>query len=143
MFDSGNALVKAELVAKTRRALSVDGFMTVTGLGIPQSKIERHLAIAQFLTTGTTHSDKLPFAAKLEQGSYRGYKLRGIWTKDGGVPDNIEVSNLLHNNAWLTVHYSTLISRLNPLTTLNCSILPLLFRFLPRFGNLLDTPTTM
>jgi hypothetical protein len=34
--------------------------------------------------------EKRPYAAKLDEGSYRGYKLRGIWSNDV-VKDNIEV----------------------------------------------------
>lgn len=65
--------------------------MFVVGLGVPQGVIERQLAIAQHVTTGTSTEEKELYAASLDEGSYRGYKLRGIWKKDGGVPDNIEV----------------------------------------------------
>lgn len=54
--------------------------------------LRRNLAIAQFAISGIPAGDKAPFAAKLDEGSYKGYKLRGIWKKEGGVPDNLEVS---------------------------------------------------
>jgi hypothetical protein len=76
------------------KALSVDGFMLVTGLGVSPATIARQLAIAQHLTTGTPREVKERFTAKMSAGSYRGYKLQGIWNKEGGVPDNIEVRQL-------------------------------------------------
>lgn len=53
--------------------------------------LRRNLAIAQHVIKGVPDAEKEAYAAKLEEGSYKGYKLRGIWKKDGGVPDNIEV----------------------------------------------------
>lgn len=69
----------------------MDGFLFVTGTGVSSATLQRNLAIAQHAVSGIPSQEKLPYAAKLDEGSYRGYKLRGIWKRDGGVPDNFEV----------------------------------------------------
>lgn len=63
------------------------------GTGVPQETLERQLAIAQHVLSGIPDEEKVPYAAKLDEGSYKGYKLRGIWTRDE-IPDNIEHYNL-------------------------------------------------
>lgn len=83
------------LIASAKKGLMEDGFLFVTGTGVSTETLERQLAIAQLAVSGIPLEDKLPFAAKLDQGSYRGYKLRGIWKKEGDVPDNIEVSQVI------------------------------------------------
>ncbi|KAG7530529.1 hypothetical protein FFLO_04955 [Filobasidium floriforme] len=93
LLDSQDPDVRATLLKQTKKALSVDGFMLVTGLGVSPATIARQLAIAQHLTTGTPREVKERFTAKMSAGSYRGYKLQGIWNKEGGVPDNIEHYN--------------------------------------------------
>ncbi|KAL7412582.1 hypothetical protein BDY24DRAFT_435240 [Mrakia frigida] len=92
LLDNPSPSVRADLIALAKRALSTDGFLYVVGTGIPQETLERHLAIAQHLITGIPEDEKLPYAAKLSEGSYRGYKLRGVWSRDG-VRDNIEHYN--------------------------------------------------
>ena len=95
LLDSRDPSVRKNLVEQARKALTVDGFLFVTGTGVSTATLARNLAIAQHAITGIPHEEKLPYAAKLEEGSYRGYKLRGIWKRDGGVPDNIEVGYYL------------------------------------------------
>lgn len=92
LLDSQDPAVRADLVRGAKKALTVDGFLFVTGTGVSQATLERNLAIAQHVLDGVPFEEKEPFAADLEGGSYKGYKLRGIWKKEGGVPDNIEVS---------------------------------------------------
>jgi hypothetical protein len=103
--------IRTALLKQTKKALSVDGFMLVTGLGVSPATIARQLAIAQHLTTGTPREVKERFTAKMSAGSYRGYKLQGIWNKEGGVPDNIEVCPLEPLNPYvegiLTVYLPT------------------------------------
>ncbi|WWC72411.1 uncharacterized protein I206_106373 [Kwoniella pini CBS 10737] len=94
LLDSTDPAVRERLIAAAKKALTVDGFLFVTGTGVSNESLERNLAIAQYAINGISYEDKLPFAAKLEEGSYAGYKLRGIWKRDGGVPDNIEHYNL-------------------------------------------------
>ncbi|WWD21543.1 hypothetical protein CI109_106029 [Kwoniella shandongensis] len=94
LLDSKDPAVRAQLTAAAKKALTVDGFLFVTGTGVSNETLKRNLAIAQYATEGIPLGQKIPFAAKLDEGSYEGYKLRGIWTKDGGVPDNIEHYNL-------------------------------------------------
>ncbi|ORY28178.1 Clavaminate synthase-like protein [Naematelia encephala] len=94
LLDSTDPQVRAQLVKAAKKALTVDGFLFVTGTGVSDETLKRNLAIAQFLTTGIPQEDKLPYAANLDGGSYEGYKLRGIWKKEGGVADNIEHYNL-------------------------------------------------
>ena len=91
LLDSNDPGVRTNLVEQAREALVTDGFLFVTGTGVTTETLERNLAIAQYLTTGLSREEKEPYAADLNKGSYRGYKLRGIWNRDGGVPDNIEV----------------------------------------------------
>jgi isopenicillin N synthase-like dioxygenase len=86
---------RGALIASAKKGLIDDGFLFVTGTGVSTETLERQLAIAQLAVSGIPLEDKLPFAAKLDQGSYRGYKLRGIWKKEGDVPDNIEVRSRL------------------------------------------------
>ena len=93
LLESQDPSVRANLVKQAKKALTVDGFLFVTGTGVSSATLQRNLAIAQHAVSGIPLEEKLPFAAKLDEGSYRGYKLRGIWKRDGGVPDNIEVCN--------------------------------------------------
>ncbi|KAL7422612.1 hypothetical protein Q5752_003260 [Cryptotrichosporon argae] len=93
-LDSADPADRAQLTAAAKKALEVDGFLFVTGTGVSSATLERNLAIAQYAVNGIPYEEKVPYAAKLDSGSYRGYKLRGIWTRDGGVPDNIEHYNL-------------------------------------------------
>jgi hypothetical protein len=83
------------LIAGAKKALTVDGFLFVTGTGVSSETLERNLAIAQYAISGLTREEKLPYAAQLDKGSYAGYKLRGIWQQQGGVSDNLEVSHPL------------------------------------------------
>jgi len=92
-LDSAEPLVRTRLVSSAKKALMEDGFLFVTGTGVSTATLERNLAIAQY-ALGLPLSEKEPYAAKLDAGSYKGYKLRGIWQRDGGVPDNIEHYNL-------------------------------------------------
>ncbi|CED82662.1 Iron/ascorbate family oxidoreductases [Phaffia rhodozyma] len=93
LLDSQDPQVRKELVAMTKKALSTDGFLYVIGTGVPQETLERQLAIAQHVISGIPQSEKGPYAAKLDEGSYKGYKLRGVWKRDD-IPDNIEHYNL-------------------------------------------------
>jgi hypothetical protein len=81
------------LIAGAKKALTVDGFLFVTGTGVSSETLERNLAIAQHAISGISREEKLPYAAELDRGSYVGYKLRGIWQQQGGVSDNLEVSS--------------------------------------------------
>ncbi|WWC98777.1 hypothetical protein V866_005670 [Kwoniella sp. B9012] len=94
LLDSPDPAVREKLIQAAKKALTVDGFLFVTGTGVSNATLERNLAIAQYAINGIPYEEKLPYAAKLEEGSYRGYKLRGIWKRDGGVADNIEHYNL-------------------------------------------------
>ncbi|WRT68845.1 uncharacterized protein IL334_005826 [Kwoniella shivajii] len=94
LLDSNNPEIRKTLIAAAKKALTVDGFLFVTGTGISDETMKRNLAIAQYAINGIPHEEKLPFAAKLDQGSYEGYKLRGIWKRDSDTPDNIEHYNL-------------------------------------------------
>ncbi|KAI9633810.1 Clavaminate synthase-like protein [Dioszegia hungarica] len=94
LLDRQDPAVRAQLVASAKKALTVDGFLFVTGTGVTDETLRRNLAIAQYAISGIPSGDKAPFAAKLEDGSYKGYKLRGICKKEGGVPDNLEHYNL-------------------------------------------------
>jgi isopenicillin N synthase-like dioxygenase len=91
LLDSTDSAVRAKLVAGAKKALTVDGFLFVTGTGVSSETLERNLAIAQHAVSGISNEEKLPYAAQLDRGSYVGYKLRGIWQQQGGVTDNIEV----------------------------------------------------
>ena len=93
LLDSKDPEVRTKLVASAKKALTVDGFLFVTGTGVTDETLRRNLAIAQYAISGISREDKIPFAAKLDEGSYLGYKLRGIWKKEGGVPDNLEVGD--------------------------------------------------
>lgn len=93
LLDSKDPEVRTKLVASAKKALTVDGFLFVTGTGVTDETLRRNLAIAQYAISGISREEKIPFAAKLDEGSYRGYKLRGIWKKEGGVPDNLEVGD--------------------------------------------------
>lgn len=91
-LDSTDPAKRTALLNAARKALVVDGFMFVTGTGVSSETLRRNLAIAQLAISGVPDEEKQAYAAKLDEGSYKGYKLRGIWKKDGGLPDNIEVS---------------------------------------------------
>lgn len=91
LLDSPDPSSRAALVKATKKALIEDGFLFVTGTGLSNDQLRRALGIAQHLLS-IPEEDKKPYAAKLDQGSFAGYKLKGIWKKDGGVPDNLEVS---------------------------------------------------
>ena len=91
LLDSPSPQTREELVKAAKKALIEDGFLFVTGTGVSSETLKRNLAIAQFAISGLSYEEKLPSAAELDKGSYKGYKLRGIWKRDGGVPDNIEV----------------------------------------------------
>ncbi|RSH86304.1 uncharacterized protein EHS24_004546 [Apiotrichum porosum] len=93
LLDSPDPSVRAQLVAATKKALVEDGFLFVTGTGVTDETLNRHLAIAQYATS-LPLEEKQPYAADLEAGSYEGYKLRGIWAVRDGVKDNIEHYNL-------------------------------------------------
>ena len=93
LLESQDPSVRAQLVRQAKKALTVDGFLFVTGTGVSSATLQRNLAIAQHAVSEIPLDEKLPYAAKLDEGSYRGYKLRGIWKRDGGVPDNIEVGH--------------------------------------------------
>lgn len=82
---------REDLIKRTKHGLREDGFLFVTGTGVSSETIQRNLAIAQH-AINLEREEKEKYAAKLQEGSYEGYKLRGIWTKEGGVPDNIEVN---------------------------------------------------
>lgn len=89
-LDNADAAVRARLVAATKKALTQDGFLFITGTGVTNERLERTLAIAQHVMS-IPREEKEPYAAKLAEGSFAGYKLRGIWKRDGGAPDNLEV----------------------------------------------------
>jgi len=91
LLDSHDTTTRERLVEQTKKALTVDGFLFVTGTGISTETLHRTLAIAQHAISGVPDDEKRQYAAKLDEGSYAGYKLRGIWKKEGGIPDNIEV----------------------------------------------------
>ena len=91
LLESSDQGARTGLVERTKKALTVDGFLFVTGTGISSDTLRRNLAIAQHAISGVPANEKQEYAAKLEEGSYAGYKLRGIWKKEGGIPDNIEV----------------------------------------------------
>jgi isopenicillin N synthase-like dioxygenase len=95
LLDSTDPEVRSNLVAGAKKALTVDGFLFVTGTGVSSETLERNLAIAQHAISGISQEEKLPYAAQLDRGSYVGYKLRGIWQQQGGVSDNIEVCHLI------------------------------------------------
>jgi hypothetical protein len=78
-------------VVSAKKALTEDGFLFVTGTGVTDETLRRNLAITQLAINGLSREEKEPYAAELDKGSYKGYKLKGIWTRDGGIPDNIEV----------------------------------------------------
>jgi isopenicillin N synthase-like dioxygenase len=98
-LDSTDPATRENLVKAAKKALIQDGFLFVTGTGVSTATLERNLAIAQHVISGIAQEEKLPYAAELEKGSYKGYKLRGIWQRDGGIPDNIEVCFFLNKLA--------------------------------------------
>ena len=95
LLDSPDPEVRTKLVASAKKALTIDGFLFVTGTGVSSETLERNLAIAQHAISGISQEEKLPYAAQLDRGSYVGYKLRGIWQQQGGVSDNIEVCSMI------------------------------------------------
>jgi len=94
------------LIAGAKKALTVDGFLFVTGTGVSSETLERNLAIAQHAISGISREEKLPYAAELDRGSYVGYKLRGIWQQQGGVSDNLEVSLFMLYCYYSWKHYN-------------------------------------
>ncbi|KAK0202962.1 Clavaminate synthase-like protein [Desarmillaria ectypa] len=91
-LDSNDPSVRANLISRSKHALSVDGFLYVIGTGVTQEIIERQLAIAQHIIQGIADEEKVGYTAKLSEGSYRGHKPKGIWSREG-VVDNIEHYN--------------------------------------------------
>lgn len=107
LLDSTDPAVREKLIAGAKKALTVDGFLFVTGTGVSSETLERNLAIAQHAISGLSNEEKLPYAAQLDMGSYVGYKLRGIWQQQGGVTDNIEVHLDLLTKTALTISITT------------------------------------
>ncbi|KAK0188764.1 hypothetical protein F5146DRAFT_959339 [Armillaria mellea] len=91
-LDSDDPAVRASLISRSKYALSVDGFLYVVGTGVTQETIERQLAITQHIIKGIADEEKAGHTAKLSEGSYRGHKPKGIWSREG-VVDNIEHYN--------------------------------------------------
>ncbi|ORY28945.1 hypothetical protein BCR39DRAFT_495734 [Naematelia encephala] len=89
-LDSEDTEVKQALYAQTKKALSVDGFILVEGLGVTPEQIARQQAINQLVTTNTPVEEKRKYLADMAGGDYTGYKLRGT----GGLLDYVEFFNL-------------------------------------------------
>ncbi|KAJ5907559.1 hypothetical protein N7495_000241 [Penicillium taxi] len=90
LLDSSDLEVKQALYVKTKKALGVDGFILVSGLGVDPETIIRQQAINQLVTTGTPLEEKQKYLAHMAGGDYTGYKLKG----SGGPHDHIEFFNL-------------------------------------------------
>jgi hypothetical protein len=113
LLDSTDPAVRTKLIAGAKKALTVDGFLFVTGTGVSSETLERNLAIAQHAISGISQEEKLPYAAQLDRGSYVGYKLRGIWQQQGGVSDNLEVGQTLHSEVLRSQGSTTTWSRIH------------------------------
>jgi len=89
-LDSEDVTVQQALYAQTKKALSVDGFILVEGLGVTPEQIAGQQAINQLVTTNTPVEEKRKYLADMAGGDYTGYKLRGT----GGTHDYVEFFNL-------------------------------------------------
>lgn len=107
LLDSTDPAIRTRLVSLAKKALIEDGFLFVTGTGVSDATLERQLAIAQLALEDIPDEEKRLYAARLDEGSYRGYKPLGIWERDG-VKDNIEVRLLIllpsASRQWLRAH---------------------------------------
>ncbi|RPD60545.1 Clavaminate synthase-like protein [Lentinus tigrinus ALCF2SS1-7] len=86
---------RAELAPVVRDAMRTHGFLYVVNHGLTQAQTDRYFDIADMPFAQVPEEEKKQLAGKIvENGSYRGYKARRLWTIDNGVRDEIEHYNL-------------------------------------------------
>jgi isopenicillin N synthase-like dioxygenase len=86
---------KKKLAEEVREAMTTQGFFTLINHGIGEETIQRQVDIGHTIMKRTPHEEKEKLKAPIrEEGSYFGFKPRGVWRTIGQARDKIEQFNV-------------------------------------------------
>lgn len=91
---------KKKLAEEVREAMTTQGFFTLINHGIGEETIQRQVDIGHTIMKRTPHEEKEKLKAPIrEEGSYFGFKPRGVWRTIGQARDKIEQFNVYRDLA--------------------------------------------